>query len=187
MKSGGDERGFAAFLISRKMGAPVAAWLKPSPDTGRRTKAESRPWKALSDPGNTLNHAQKHAPKPFLTHLWEILCESSFSNGQFRGSTHLAKGQFQGFCREESQPNERTFARRAAPLKRTFGRVKAPFKPTLNLILLDLTNHPHREHKNADILTTFRARSSHRADAEVEDLCVVTAGIESNAGDHFTP
>jgi hypothetical protein len=29
------ERGFAAYLVSQKLRGRVAAWLKPSPDTGR--------------------------------------------------------------------------------------------------------------------------------------------------------
>jgi hypothetical protein len=44
--------------------------------------------KTLSSMQNTRKMAQKHAPKPFLTCLWEILCEPLLLLGQFHGSTH---------------------------------------------------------------------------------------------------
>jgi hypothetical protein len=98
--------------------------------------------------------AQKHVPKPFLTCSWEILCEPLLLLGQFHGFMYLLNGQFQGICLEKSQPNKRTFPRRAAPLERTFGRVKAPSKPTLRLILLDLTKNPTPKAR----MQTFRPR-----------------------------
>jgi hypothetical protein len=85
-------------------------------------------------PQNTRKMAQKRAPDPVLTCLWEILCELLLLFGQFRGSTHQLNGQFHGICLEESQPRKRTYAGRAAPLKRTFGRLSTPDERTSRLI-----------------------------------------------------
>jgi hypothetical protein len=98
---------------------------------------------------NTRKMAQKHAPKPFLTCLWEILCEPLLLKGQFHGFTHQLNGQFQGICLEKSQPSERTFAGRAAPLEQTFGPVNALDKPTFALIPWDFHDLSPERKKNA--------------------------------------
>ena len=113
----------------------------------------------FATPVNAFLHLKhgKSVPNSVLTSRWEILWFCARLFGQFHGFTHQLNGQFQGIPLEKSQPSERTFARRAAPPERTFEGVNAPSKPSFVLILLNLTESPTPNTKNAGFRHAVRS------------------------------